>query len=143
MTSKCRCPLGQMIVVRHSASSITISAQIFAGVEREGCRITKCSYDLALVLSSVRLGGIFDDPEIVLSSDGHDGIHVGRLTIKVDWDNTDSFRCDLGFNQGWIDRESLVIGVAEDDATTSLGDRLRSRNPGMGRGDNFVARFHP
>ena len=78
-----------MIIVRHSASSITISAQIFAGVEREGRRITKCSYDLALVLSGVRLGGIFDDPEIVLSSDGHDGAHVRGLAIKMNRDDAD------------------------------------------------------
>ena len=78
-----------MIVIRHNASSITIGTQIFAGIKRESCRITKCSNNLPFVLSGVRLGGIFDDPEIVLSGDGHDGIHVRGLAIKMNRDDAD------------------------------------------------------
>ena len=86
----------------------------------------------------MRLRAIFDDPEIVLLCNRHDLIHVSWLTAKMNWNNSDSRFRDLSFDQTRVDIEAIFLGIAKNNTTSRLRDRLRSRDPGMRRGNYFV-----
>src|SRR5207302_4569478 len=105
MTGKRGHPIGKAVIVGHRGSRITISSKVLSGIKRKGAYVPKCPNSPAFVLSHVRLSTIFNYPKFMLSSDCHDRVHVGRLTIKMDWDDTDSCRCDLCFDQCRVDRE--------------------------------------
>ena len=89
----------------------------------------------------MRLGTVFDDPKIMLLRDRHDLVHVSWLATKMDWDNSDSRFCDLGFDQAWIDIKGVFVGVAKDNTAARLRDCLRCRDPRVRRRDNFVTGF--
>src|SRR6266487_1788356 len=139
VAGECRHPLGESIVIRHNASGISIGTQIFAWVKRECSGISKGSNVLPLVAGQVGLGAILYDPKIVPLCDGHDCIHIRRLSVKMDWNNADRSRCDLSLDIGGVDRESFLICVAEYNLPVGLCDCLGRGNPGMCRGDDFVA----
>ena len=78
----------------------------------------------------------------MLLCDPHDLVYVSRLAAKMDWNNSDSRFCDLGFDQAWIDIEGPFLCVAKDNPTSRLRDRLRSCDPRVRRRNNFVTGFY-
>src|ERR1017187_10622899 len=99
VTGECCHPIRQTVIIGHSASGITIRAKVLGGVKREGGYVPECPNLPTFVLSHVCLSTIFNDPEFMFPGNCHDRIHVCRLTIKMDWDDTDSCRCDLLLDQ--------------------------------------------
>src|ERR1700704_1130982 len=120
MTSKRSHPIRQTVVISDRASCVAISTEVLPGIKRKRRDVPKCSNQLPLVLGHVRLRAIFNHPKFMLPGDGHDRFHVGRLTVKMNWNDTDSGRCDLLLDQRRVDRESVVVGIAEDYPASSL-----------------------
>src|SRR5882724_98861 len=78
---------------------------------------------------------------MMLSCDRRDRAHVGRLSIKMNRNDADGGRCDLSFDFDGIDSKGFFIGVAEHHLAASLRYCLGCRDPGMCRGDDFIAAF--
>src|SRR5213592_4829353 len=76
---------------------------------------------------------------MMLSCDRHDCAHVGRLSIEMNRNDADGGRCDLSFDFDGINRKSFFVGVAEHDPAAGLCYCLGCRDPGMCRGDDFIA----
>src|SRR6266480_4125407 len=91
----------------------------------------------------MRLGAVFDDPEIVLLRDRHDLIHVSWLTAKMNWNNADRRFRDLSFDQTRVDIEGIFLGIAKNNTTSRLRDRLRSCDPRMRGGNYFIPGLQP
>src|ERR1700739_1855687 len=143
VTSKSSRPPRQMVIVCNKASGIPVRAKIFTGIKRERSDIAKRPNDSPSVFGRMGLGAVFNDPQVVPTRDRHDRVHVRRLTVEMDRNDTDGCRSNLRFNLRGIDREGLVICVAKDDSPASLSDGLRGRDPGVSSGDDLVARFYP
>ena len=71
------------------------------------------------------LGTVLYDPKIVPFRNGHDRIHIGRLSVKMYWNDADRSRCDLSLYILRVDGEGFLICIAEYDPTACLRDRLR------------------
>ena len=141
MTGKGGHPLRQMIIAGYDASSISVGAKVFTRVKRKGGGVSKSADELAFVSCKVGLGTVLNHPKLVLSGNRHDGIHVGRLTVKMNWNDAHSRRVDLSLDQSRIDGKGFIVSIAKDHFASGLSDRFRRRNPGMGRGDYFISRF--
>src|SRR6185436_11408283 len=122
MARKSGHPVSQAVIVGHSATGVAVSTEVLPRIKGKGGGVTESSDDFTFVLSQVCLCTIFDDPQVMLSCDSHDGIHIGRLAVQVDWNDADSSRCDLCLDQRWINREGLRISITEDDAAPGLSD---------------------
>ena len=141
VTRECCHPIGQPIVIGHNASSIPVGAQVFSRIKGERRNVAKGSHKLSVVAGEMCLGAIFYHPQIMLSCDRHDRAHVGRLSIKMNRNDADGGRCDLSFDFDGINREGFLIRVAKHDSAAGLRYCLGCRDPGMCRGDDFVAAF--
>src|SRR5262245_55524731 len=82
----CR-PISQLAIVGHDAAGVTIGAQVFPWIKGKGGRISKSPDELPLISGEMRLGTVFDHPKAVFLSDGHDRVHVGRLSVKMNWND--------------------------------------------------------
>src|SRR6516225_5131236 len=125
MPGEGRHPVGELIVSTDKAASVPIGAQVFARIKGKGRCIAKGTHKLSLIPGEMCLGAIFYYPEIVLFRNRYDRGHVRRLSIEMNWNDSDGGRGNLCFNINRINRESLLIGVAEYDSPTSLRDCLR------------------
>src|ERR1035438_5514368 len=63
--------------------ALTVGPQILAGIETETRDIPNAAHRTPLVFRSVRLCSIFDHNQVAPPRYFHDGIHVGRLTVKM------------------------------------------------------------
>ena len=57
------------------------------------------------------------------------------------WNDPDGGRSDLCFNVDWVNRKGFLLCVAKHHDAPDLRDGLRRRDPGMRRGDHFIAWF--
>ena len=124
MSRERRHPVGQSIVIGHDAAGIPVGAQVFAWIEREGRNVPEGSHQFSMVPGEMRLSTVFYDPKIVLLCDRHNYLHVRRLPVQVDWNDSNCSGRDLFFDIQRIDSKGVLIRVAEDDPAPSLRDRL-------------------
>src|SRR5262249_22793612 len=103
--------------------------------------IAKGSYKLSFIAGEMRMGAIFYNPQIMLSCDGDDRAHVRRLPVEVNGNDANGGRRDFSFDISGINGEGFLVRVTIHDSSPSLRDGLRCRDPGMCRGDDFVAAF--
>ena len=134
-------PIGQLVVVRYERPSITICAEVFSRIEREGAGITPRADHAAILGRAMCLRAVLDDPQAVLLGEGHDRGHVRRLAVKVHRDDAHGARREFRFKERGIDGERVRIGVAKHHAAAGLCDCFRRGNPRVRRGDHFVARL--
>ena len=143
MTSEGGHPIGERGIIAYNAAGVAIRSEVFPGIERKRGSIAKGPDQFPFVPGEMCLGAIFNDPEPVRPRDRHNRIHVSRLSVKMHWNDAHRPGSDFGLDQGGIDRECLLVRVAKHHPPASLGDCLRSGNPGMSRGDHLVTRFYP
>ena len=139
--SECCHPIGQPIVIGHNAPRIPVGAQVFSRIKGERRNIAEGSYKLSFIAGEMRLGAIFYNPQIMLSCDGDDRAHVRRLPVEVNGNDANGGRRDLSFNISRINGEGFLVRVTKHDSAASLRYCLGGRDPGMCRGDDFVAAF--
>src|SRR6185437_2619995 len=60
----------------------TTRTEILPWIKAEPCQITNRAGTLALVLRTMGLSSVFDEPQMVASGDGHDRIEISRLPIQ-------------------------------------------------------------
>ena len=93
-----------------------------------------------MMTGSKGLSSVFNDREIMLSSDRIDGRHVGRLTVDADRHDRFSLVGDRCLDLSWIHVPGGFIDVDKDWLRTDEGDHFRCGDPGVGNRDNFIAR---
>ena len=125
VTRECCHPIGELIIVGHKASGIPVGAKVFAGIEGEGRNVAKGSHKLSVVPGQVCLRAIFYHPQIMLSCDRHNRVHIRWLSIQMYWNDPDGGRSDLCFNVDWINRKGFLLCVAKHHDTPDLRDGLR------------------
>jgi hypothetical protein len=132
--------LGMVCVIGDDHTALAIRSQVLAGIEAEAGEVTHGARAAAFIFGAVRLSCIFDYHEAVPSRDLEDGIHVGRLTIEMYWDNGAGTRCDRLFDLRRIHGERLRIDVYEYRSRAAVGNRGNACDECKWHGDDFVAR---
>src|SRR5439155_20135224 len=79
MVGEHACARRQLFVVGHQSAGVAVGAKVLPRVETETGNIGKLRDWSSLVVRAVRLGGVTDDLEAMLSREGQDRIHVRRL----------------------------------------------------------------
>ena len=92
-----------------------------------------------LILGSMSLGGVFDQPQIPPASDVNQRIEIGRLAIQVNRDDCSCPRIDSVLDLIRVKRVSLRIDIDKDWSSTSLGIASAVGKKRVGRGDDFIA----
>jgi hypothetical protein len=78
-------PLCQGFVIGHDSSGITQCTEVLRGIEAEGGRMAEGANLPASDRGSMRLRAVFDDGETMGVGNGQDGLHRGRLSVEVHW----------------------------------------------------------
>src|SRR5579862_605345 len=91
-------PVGSLRVICSNNSTLAAGAQVLAGIEAETAEVPQRTSANALVLSSMRLGGIFDDGQRVLFRNRQDRIHFCRMAIEMHRDDGLRLRSDGAFH---------------------------------------------
>ena len=85
------------------------------------------------------MAGVFDDVEVVLLGDGHDGVHVGHLAKEVDGDDGFGFGGDGGGDEVGVDVVGFGVDIDEDGFGTDASDAACGGEEGEWCGDDFIA----
>ena len=97
--------------VGHDYARFAAGSQVLAWVKAETASVAKTADAPALVLRSMRLGGVFNDGEAVLPCDLQDRVHVRGMAVKVHRDDCPRAWGDHRFDTGGVDSERLGIDV--------------------------------
>ena len=82
---------------------------------------------------------VFDHCDAVGTRRVQDGIHVGGLSIQVDWDNRLGFRSDGGFQLARIEIVGFGIDIDIDRSGTSVENCRDRGDKSKRRSDDLVA----
>ena len=126
-------------IIGDDHASVTGAAKIFGWKEAEAAVVSDGAGTLSLVFRSDGLGGVFDDDQIVLFRDVHNGGHIGHLAEQVDRDDCFCSRSDLLGNQVGVDVKSVWIDVDKDRRCTKTRNATRCGEEAVSGGDDFVA----
>src|ERR1700730_3478835 len=77
----------QLGVAGYNCAGLTKCPKIFSGVETETAGIAKRTGPSSLVFGSMSLASFLNDKQTTRAREFQDGIHVGGLTKKVDWND--------------------------------------------------------
>src|SRR5437660_9446076 len=66
VSRECPHPVGQSIVIGHSASSVPIRTQVFARIKGKDRNVAEGSHELAVVPGEMCLSAILEHPKMVL-----------------------------------------------------------------------------
>ena len=93
---------------------------------------------MVFVTRAVRVCRIFDDNQLPLPGDGHDGVHVGRLAGEMDGDDRPRARCDGGRDRLGRQIERVQLNVRENGDGIGLDHCGRCREKGVRGNDDLV-----
>lgn len=85
------------------------------------------------------MGGVLDDRQAVLGSNGIDGIHVGALAVQGHGDDGAGAGGDGGFQLGRVQGVGARVDVDVNRLGAQQGDGFGRDDIGETRGDDFVA----
>ncbi|MNN53125.1 hypothetical protein D3C81_1678610 [compost metagenome] len=86
------------------------------------------------------MSGVFNQGEIMAFCHLTQFIHLQRCAGIVHRDNGFGFRRNGGFNITGADHQRIAVNVNHHRRRTEQFNHVEGRNPGLGRGDNFVTR---
>src|SRR5258705_8021377 len=101
----------QISIVRNERATFTVGAEILARIKTETRQHTEGADDLAFVLCSMCLGGIFDQWQVMLPADLEERIDVERVSVQMDWHDRFGARRDRLFDESRAEVEGGVIDV--------------------------------
>src|SRR6266404_2868995 len=128
----------QLGIVSHHCAGLTESTKILPRVEAEAASLAKASHLPSLVFGSMCLAGILDNIHTPFSGDSRDGIHVRRLTKKVDRYDRLCSRRNRFLQRGRIHRVSTLIDIDKHRLGAAVGNRLRSGDESIWYRDHLV-----
>ena len=115
----------------------------FAGLKTEGAQIAHRAGALALPHSSVSVGAIFNDFQIVFLGDVQNFVHVGEAHSEMNGQNRLGFGSDCLFDEFRIEAIGVGIDVDEDRNCIEQQHRPDGAFPGVGRNNDFIAGTNP
>ena len=103
-------------------------------------RVAQGTRSAGLIARALGLGIVFDHFQSMAAGDGQDGIHVGRLSVKMHRDNRPGPGRDGGCNPFGVEVKGVWVGFHRH----WHGARIRNREPGsdvgVRRHDDFITR---
>ena len=90
--------MGANVIVIGAHHPAIAAGQVLVVVEGVATEVTDEAYDLVAVTCSPGLGTVLDYDETMLSADLHHGIHVARISAKMNGQNTARLRGNRGAN---------------------------------------------
>ena len=133
----------QFIIVSHDSAGFAKCAQIFPRVKTETADIAHRTSLATLVLSPVRLGGIFNHEKTMLTPERQDRIHIRDLPEKVNRNEGSRSARECFFKKRRVHCVSALIDVDEDRAGAGVSDRFGRGHKGIGHGNDLIARSNP
>ena len=133
----------QFIIVSHDSAGFAKCAQILPRVKTETADIAHRTSLATLVLSPVRLGGIFDHEKTMLTPKRQDGIHIRDLPEKMNRNEGSRSARERLFKKRRVHCVSALIDVDEDRAGAGVSDRFGGGHKGIGHGNDLIARSNP
>ena len=133
-------PLG---IVAADRSAVAEATEILAREEAESSVGTDGADPAALVFRADGLTGVFDHDEPMLLRQGHDRVHVGRLTEEVDRYDRLGVRGYFGFDRAGIDIERDRVDVREHRGRADPHDGSDGGEERERRGDDLVSCSDP
>ena len=98
---------------------------------------------LTLVVGSMCLGAVFNDPQVMLAGDGHDLVHWCRVPKEVDRYNGFSPVGDGVGQAFWIHHERVGQDISKFRQGTHGSNCRDGGYRGIGDGNDFVPGFYP
>src|SRR2546429_3203545 len=92
--------------------------------------------------STMGLGTVFNDIQVIVSGEFHDSRHVGWVSVKVDRNNGFNVTVAVLFNRLFqaigVHRKSRWVNVYKHRRSASQFDGSHSRNSSVGDGDDGI-----
>ena len=126
-------------VVRHQRAAFAAGAEIFAGIKTEAGNVAERADDFALVFRAVRLRGVLDQRQLVLSANRQNRVQVERMAVKMHGHDGLGARRDGAFDELRIEIERGVVNVHINRLGADVGNRPARRDERERRGDDLVA----
>ena len=76
------------------------------------------------VHAAVGVGAVFEHEQVVLAGDGVDGIHVGRQTAEVHYEDGAGLLCNVVFDERGIEVVGLRVDIDEDGTAPTCSGAL-------------------
>jgi hypothetical protein len=131
---------GDFVVVRDNGSSFTERAEVLVGSETETTDAADRTDAPFIVSRPMRLGGVFNQHEVVVASQFFEACEVRRLTVQVDRQQRLGPRRDGSGGQECIQRPRDRVDIHEHGRRADIRDRPARTDPGVRSRDDFVAR---
>ena len=129
-----------LLVVGNHHAAIAVGPQVFARVKTKSRRMAQRAHALAFVARTVGLACVFNHHDPMLIGKLLDGIHVGRMPIQMNGENSFRAASDGSFDG----RHVQSVGVRIDVDQHRLGASMRHAECGgdetVGGGDDLVTR---
>src|SRR5438105_13871766 len=90
------------------------------------------------VAGAVRVGRVFDDNQLAVAGDGHDGVHRSRLAGKVHGNDRPGARGDGSLDSLWIQVKGVEVNVGEYRDGVGFNDGGGCRKEGIRRNNDFI-----
>ena len=117
---------GQFRVVGGHHSTIACSAEIFRREKAEATNRSQNTSSSALVFSTDRLTGIFDNLQVVLLGDPPKAFHIAALPEEMHGHDRFGSRCNRIFNGIGVEIKRFGVDVDKNRCRTSPTDRTCS-----------------
>ena len=137
---RARARLSKAGVVGQQRAAFAAGAEVFAGIKTEAGNFAERADDFALVFCAVRLGGVFDERQLVFAANRQDRIEVERMAVEMHRHDGLGARRDGAFDQLGVEIEDGVVNIHKDRFRADVGNRPARGDEREGRGDDLVAR---
>lgn len=128
-------------VVDDDGAALPAGGEVLGLVKAEAADVADGAEGLAFVRGGQGGSGVFDDGQVVLFGQAHDGVHVACYASVMDRDDHARFGGDGGFDLGVIHVHASLFDVDHDRRGTPENKSVDCGDEGEARHDYFVARF--
>jgi len=129
---------GKVVIIRRHAAPFS-QGDVMGGVEGKGGEVAEGTGEFIVIGGAEGVAVVFDEPEIVLIDQIHDGVEVEWDAHRVGHHDRLCFRADGGgqpFGDGSIVTQ---VHIHKDGNQLVLEDGVERRGEAAGRGDNLIA----
>src|SRR6266496_2545368 len=113
---------GEFGIAGRNRPSLTVGAEILAGIKAKACQIADAAYPTSLVFGSVCLSRILNHNQPVPPRHLQNRIHVCRLAVQMHWQDRPGASRNRPLDCSWINRERRWINIDEYGFGSNIGD---------------------
>ena len=129
----------QLVIIRSHSTRIAVGPEVLARIKTEASQIPNAAAALLAIFRSMRLGCVFNQPQLVTRGNFPHFIHPSRLAVKMNWDQRLGSRGNFLLDTFRVDVVGFRIDVHKYRLGANLFQRFGGGHEGMGRGDDLIA----